>query len=68
MARDLFHQNVREALLKEGWNITDDPLRVPIDGSHLEIDLAAEMVFGAERGNEKNSCGSQKLFKQIIYE
>ena len=48
MARDLFHQNVREALLKEGWNITDDPLRVPIDGSHLEIDLAAEMVFGAE--------------------
>ena len=53
MARDLFHQNVREALSKEGWNITDDPLRVPIDGSHLEIDLAAEMVFGAERGNEK---------------
>ena len=53
MARDLFHQNVREALIKEGWNITDDPLRVPIDGSHLEIDLAAEMVFGAERGNEK---------------
>ncbi len=53
MARDLFHQNVREALLKEGWHITDDPLRVPIDGSHLEIDLAAEIVFGAERGDEK---------------
>ena len=30
MARDLFHENVREALLKEGWNITHDPLRVPM--------------------------------------
>ena len=43
MAKDLFHENVREALLKEGWNITDDPLRVPIDGSYLAIDLAADL-------------------------
>ena len=53
MARDLFHNNVRQALVKAGWNITDDPLRVPIDGSYLEIDLAAEMIIGAERGEEK---------------
>jgi XisH protein len=53
MARDLFHNNVREALLKEGWHITNDPLRIPIDGSHLEIDIAAEMIIGAERGGEK---------------
>ena len=54
MARDLFHNNVREALLKEGWNITHDPLRVPIDGgSSMEVDLAAEIVFGAEKGGEK---------------
>lgn len=33
MARDKFHSNAREALVKEGWNITDDPLRIPIDGS-----------------------------------
>ena len=38
MARDLFHNNVREALLKEGWHMTHDPLRVPIDGSYMEID------------------------------
>jgi len=50
MARDLFHYNVREALEKENWHITNDPLRIPIGGSHLEIDLAAEMVFGAEKG------------------
>jgi hypothetical protein len=53
MDRDLFHFNVREALEKESWQITNDPLRIPIDGSHLEIDLAAEMVFAAERGGVK---------------
>lgn len=53
MARDIFHNHVREALTKEGWYITDDPLRVPIDGSQLEIDLAAEMIIGAERGGQK---------------
>ena len=53
MARDKFHNNAREALVKEGWNITDDPLRIPIDGSYLEIDLAAEKVFAAERGGQK---------------
>ena len=53
MAKDLFHENVREALLKEGWKITDDPLRVPIDGSYLAIDLAAEILFAAEKGTEK---------------
>jgi hypothetical protein len=50
MARDLFHFNVKEALEKENWQITNDPLRIPIDGSHLEIDLAAEMIIGAEKG------------------
>ncbi len=53
MARDLFHFNVRVALEKESWKITNDPLRIPIDGSHLEIDLAGEMVLGAERGGVK---------------
>ncbi len=53
MARDLFHNNVKEALLKEGWNITNDPLRIPIDSSYLEVDLAAEMIIGAEKSGEK---------------
>lgn len=53
MAKDLFHTNVKTALEKDGWKITEDPLRVPIDGTHLEVDLAAEVVLGAERGGEK---------------
>lgn len=26
MAKDTLHNNVREALIKDGWTITDDPL------------------------------------------
>ena len=28
MARDFFHQIVREALETDGWTITDDPFRI----------------------------------------
>ncbi len=53
MARDLFHNSVRNALLKESWTITADPLRIRIDGVKLEVDLAAEKVLAAERKGEK---------------
>ncbi len=52
MARDLFHQAVREALEAEGWKITHDPLILKLGGLRLEIDLAAEQVLAAERGTE----------------
>jgi XisH protein len=52
MARDLFHQVVREALEADGWTITADPFIIKTIGLRLEIDLAAEQVFAAERGKE----------------
>ena len=33
MARDLFHENVKEALIKEGWIITNDSLSFKIKSS-----------------------------------
>lgn len=51
--KDLFHTNVREALIKDGWNITDDPYRIDIGVTFLDVDLAAEAVFVAERAGEK---------------
>ncbi len=50
MARkDVYHDIVVAALVKDGWTITDDPLRFYIDDTKLEIDLAAEMtIIGAE--------------------
>ncbi len=52
MARDIFHQTVREALEADGWLITHDPLILKLGGLRLEIDLAAEQVLAAERGAE----------------
>ena len=53
MARDLFHDAVRNALVKEQSLITADPLKIKIDGVKLEIDLAAEKVIAAEKEGRK---------------
>ncbi len=28
MAKDIFHETVKQGLIKEGWTITTDPLRL----------------------------------------
>jgi XisH protein len=53
MARDLFHENVKEALVKEGWLITNDPLSFKIGNVQVQIDLGAERLIAAERGSDK---------------
>ena len=50
---DLFHDNVRNALIKEGWTITHDPLTIPFGGDNVYIDLGAEQPLGAERNGQK---------------
>lgn len=53
-AKDLFHNSVKNALIKEGWKITHDPLHLRISIKvDLYIDLGAEQMFAAEKGNEK---------------
>jgi hypothetical protein len=53
VAKDLFHNAVRNALIKDGWQITDDPLFLKVGGVELFIDLGAEKLIAAERNNEK---------------
>lgn len=54
MAKDVFHQQVKNALIKDGWNITHDPLTIRIsEAVKLQIDLAAENAIAAERDSEK---------------
>jgi hypothetical protein len=55
MARkDLIHHAVKNALIKDGWTVTDDPLFVPIyTDSYLEIDLGAEKAVLATKKNKK---------------
>lgn len=53
-AKDIFHDKVKNALVKDGWIITDDPYSLKWDnGENLLIDLAAERVIAAEKDNEK---------------
>ncbi len=54
MARDAFHQQVKNALIKDGWIITNDPLIIRIsEAIKVQIDLAAESAIAAERDTEK---------------
>ncbi len=52
-AKDLLHDCVRNALIKDGWKITDDPLRLRYKGRRLYVDLGAERILAAEKGEEK---------------
>jgi hypothetical protein len=51
--RDIYHNQVRHALEKEGWTITHDPMRFRWKGRTLWPDLGIEKVIAAERGTEK---------------
>jgi XisH protein len=53
MAKDRFHNIVKNALEKDGWEITADPYQINVDDVDFEIDLAAEQLLGAEREGEK---------------
>ncbi|MBE9055991.1 XisH family protein [Sphaerospermopsis sp. LEGE 08334] len=54
MAKDVFHQQVKNALIKEGWKITHDPLTIRIsEVVKLQIDLAADTTIAAEKETEK---------------
>lgn len=52
-AKDRFHEAVKQALQKEEWVITADPLILKIDKVKFEIDLGAEKVFAAQKAGQK---------------
>lgn len=52
MARDIIHEIVKRALMKDGWTITHDPYLLKIKPNQ-EIDLGAEKLIVAERGADK---------------
>jgi hypothetical protein len=52
-AKDLYHDTVKAALIKDGWTITDDPLSLEIGGRDLFVDLGAEKLLVANRGSQK---------------
>lgn len=53
MAKDIFHNIVKKALIKENWVVTDDPLRLKVGVITFQVDLGAEKVIGAEKAGQK---------------
>ncbi|WP_445250033.1 element excision factor XisH family protein [Microcoleus sp. OTE_8_concoct_300] len=53
-AKDIYHNTVKAALIKDGWKITHDPFRIRLArGKNLFVDLGAERMLAADRDSEK---------------
>ncbi|MEA5468636.1 element excision factor XisH family protein [Spirulina sp. 06S082] len=52
-AKDVYHQPVKNALIRDGWTITDDPYFIQYEDAELYADLAAEKPIAAERQSKK---------------
>ena len=53
MAKDIYHETVKTALIKDGWTITADPLSLAVGERTVYVDLGAEKLFAASKGNQR---------------
>lgn len=52
-AKNIFHEAVKQALQKEQWIITNDPLNFKFGNVNFFVDLGAERLLAAQRDSEK---------------
>ena len=52
-ARDIYHDSVRNALIKDGWTITHDPFRLSWGSKDMYVDLGAERLLAAEKAGSR---------------
>lgn len=52
-AKDIYHDAVKNALIKDGWTITVDPYYIIYKKLRLIADLGAERSLSAQKGNDK---------------
>lgn len=52
-AKDIYHNAVKQALIKDGWTITHDPLRLQWGPKDMYVDLGAEQLLAAEKVGRK---------------
>ncbi|HLO87311.1 MAG TPA: element excision factor XisH family protein [Nostocaceae cyanobacterium] len=52
-AKDIYHDAVKNAVIKDGWTITADPYYIIYGKLRLVADLGAERILSAQRGNDK---------------
>ncbi len=74
--RDTIHRAVKQALINDGWQITDDPYVISYGERFLFVDLGAEEVqpqdevsgafIGAERGGARIAVEIKELRGQSV--
>jgi hypothetical protein len=52
-AKDIHHDAVKQALINDGWAVTNDPLHLRYGGFDFYIDFGAESLLGAVKDNQK---------------
>ncbi|WP_298609421.1 XisH family protein [uncultured Thiothrix sp.] len=52
-AKDIYHDAVKQALIKEGWTVTNDPLHLRYGNFDFYIDLGAEDLLGASKNGQQ---------------
>ncbi len=52
-ANDFYHDNVKNALIADGWTITHDPYTLTFGQRNVFVDLGAERTLAAEKAGEK---------------
>ena len=52
-AKDIYHDTVKKALIKDGWKITADPYTIKYKDAELFADLAAEKLIAATQNQRK---------------
>lgn len=52
MAKDIYHELTKTALIADGWTITDDPLRSAIGQRQAYIDIGAKNLLAANRDGQ----------------
>jgi XisH protein len=80
-AKDIYHDTVRNALVKDGWTITHDPLKLQLGKRKFFVDLGAEKLIGAVKdaqeiaveiksfvGNSEMNDLENALGQYILYE
>ena len=52
-AKDIYHNAVKNALVKDGWTITADPYSIKYEDAELYADIAAEKPIAAQKQGQK---------------
>jgi glucose-6-phosphate 1-dehydrogenase len=63
---DRYHENVKNALLKDGWTITDDPFPIAFENIRLYADLGAEKIIDTT-GHTRKIVIEVKVFSGLSF-